>query len=363
MSSFANNHREIAIIGYYGWGNFGDDILASYVLDIVCQTIPPDRIIVTGPEGNYLERWFPGIRCKPGREIFQPASYPVRKVIFGGGGQFFAFPPSTTLNLWGLLKCKAYGRWRMIGWSNYRRLSAYAFCVGVGPLEGVGARWITRKFFKQCEHISVRDDVSKNLLSGAENVRVVADPSIGLSIKLSSICQRNSKTLGIVVREWSREPNITNLIVTLQSAAHGLRSRGWAVEFISFHSQYDTRVTALLRNRGEDVRDWKPQSETIQEFCKYLSGFQVLITLRAHGVFLGSLLGTVPIAVSIEPKLEISAASCGCLDYMISVETSSDEIVSAVERASIAYPLIRNWEDDLQALELESNRLDDWLRT
>ena len=358
-----NKHRDVAIIGYYGWGNFGDDLLASYVLDLVCRTIPPDRVLVRGPEGNYLERWFPGIRCRPGKEIFRSGSYVVRKVILGGGGQFFAFPPATFKNLWGLLKCKAYGRWRMIGWSRWRQLSAYAFCVGVGPLEGVGARWMTRRFLGRCEHISVRDAVSKELLSGIRNVRVVADPSIGLAATLSPISQRDPKTVGIVVRHWSRGPNVAELIVSLQSAAQSLRKLGWTVQFISFHSEYDREVTRLLWNNGENVRVWRPQSETILEFCQYLSGFQVLITMRAHGVFVGSLLGAVPVAVRIEPKLEISAAKCGCLDHMITVEASPTEIVTVVERAGMAGRVVHNWRDDLQALELESNRLRDWLRT
>ena len=78
-------------------------------------------------------------------------------------------------------------------------------------------------------------------------------------------------------------------------------------------------------------------------------------------MFLGSLVGAVPIAVRIEPKLEISAAKCGCLDYMIGVDTSPAEIVAVVEQASVAGPIVRDWRDELQALEVESNRLRDWL--
>jgi len=363
MSNYSNKHQVVAVIGYYGWGNFGDDLLASYVLDVVCRAIPPDRVIVMGPEGNYLERWFPGIRCRPCREIFQSGSYVVRKAIFGGGGQFFAFPPATFKNLWGLRKCKAFSRWRTIGWSRWRRLNAYAFCVGVGPLEGVGARWMTRKFLGQCEHISVRDAVSKEFLSGIRNVRVVPDPSIGLAATLTPVSQRDPKTVGIVVRRWSRGPSVAELIISMQSAAQSLRKLGWTVQFLSFHPEYDREIMRLLWKNGENVRVWRPQSETILKFCQYLSGFQVLITMRAHGVFLGSLLGAVPVAVRIEPKLEISAEKCGCLDYVIGVEASPDEIIALVERASMAGPIVNNWQNDLEALELETNYLSNWLRT
>ena len=361
-NDIADNQREIAIIGYYGWGNFGDDLLASYVIGQVSSLISPDKIIITGPEGNYLERWFPGIRCKAGKDIFLSGSYPVRKIIFGGGGQFFAFPPSNILNLWGLLKCKAYGRWRMIGFSNYRRLSAYAFCVGVGPLEGVGAKWMTRKFFQQCEQISVRDAISKNFLSCNENVRLAADPSIGLSIKSSSIGQQKSKILGVVVRDWSQGLNVSGIIKSLRSAAQVLRNRGWKVNFISFQPKYDKNVIQILLDNDENVKYWQPQSESIEDFCQYLSGFQVLITMRAHGVFIASQLGVVPIAVCIEPKLEITAERCGCLNYMINVETSPDQIVTKVELASKDYPRISNWEDEHQALKIESANLREWLQ-
>ena len=253
----------------------------------------------------------------------------------------------------------------MLGWSGWRQLSAYAFCVGVGPIAGIGAHWMTRKLLSRFEHISVRDAASKELLSslGICNVRVVPDPAVWLATILSATSQRDPKTVGIVVRRWPFEPSIAGLIVSLQSAAQILRKLGWTVQFISFQSEYDREVTQLLRNNGENVRDWRPQYETIPEFCQYLLGFQVLITMRAHGVLIGSLLGAVPIAVRIEPKLEISAEKYGCLDYIIGVDTSPAGIVNAVKRASTAGPIVHNWQDDIQALELESNRLCDWLRT
>ena len=360
-----NKHRDILVIGYYGHGNFGDDLITVYVLSLICRTVSPERIFVRAPEGSYVEKWFPGVQCISDQQLRQSTPQGIRKVIFGGGGLFYAFPPATFMSLWGLRKCKARQFLRMFGESRWRQFHTYALCIGVGPLEGIGAHWITRRFLSTFEHISVRDTVSAELLSklGIPNVRVVTDPVIGLMDIIQSRKQRNSKTLGIVVRSWSRSPNVAGLFFSLQSAAQNLRKLGWKVQFISFQPQSDTEVIQLLRNKDENVRGWMPEKETISDFCMYLSGFQVLVTMRAHGVFVSSLLGGIPIAVRIEPKLEISAATCGYPDYIIPLESSPEGIVNMVTQASVAGPTIHNWQDDIQALEAESNHLCDWLRT
>ena len=243
------NHRDIAVLGNYGRGNFGDDLLTDYVLSLVCQIVSPGRVLVSAPEGSYVEKWFPGIQCTPAQRILQSTYHEVRKVVFGGGGQFFAFPPATIKNRWGLRNSTVYRYWHMCGQSGWRQLRTYAFCVGVGPLDGIGARWITRRLLSMLDEISVRDAVSKQILAklGIRNVRVVTDPSIALATTLSPPPRRDPKTVGIVVRRWPRYPSVHGLIVALQSAAQSLRDLGWAVQFISFQSEYDMEVTRLLQ--------------------------------------------------------------------------------------------------------------------
>lgn len=359
------NDRDIWIYGYYGEGNFGDDLLATYLLTEVCRVVPPQRIAVSAPEGSYLERWFPGaVGVAVPRFFSKPPSLPT-KLVFGGGGQFHAFPPATLKNKLGLSNFSTICARPTIGWSRQGLMRMYAFCLGIGPLVGFGARLIASRILASCEHTSVRDTASIELLSklGIKKVRLVTDPSIWLANTLTPVPRRELAALGIVVRQWPFSGHTHSLIASLQSAAEIIRGRGIDVQFISFQPDYDLHIMRELQKMGEEVRAWIPEQVSIVSFCEYLSRFQVLVTMRAHGVYVASMLGIVPVAILIEPKLKIAAENCGYPDLAIDLNCAPSDVVAAVERAAALSPIVHDWSSDLRALEDETANLCSWLQS
>jgi polysaccharide pyruvyl transferase WcaK-like protein len=354
-------YRDIVVVGYYGYSNFGDDILSNYVLSQVCQAVSPERVSVSAPRNTYLEEWFPGIQCLPRHMLLQSHVDGAQKLVFGGGGLFHSFPPATPYNLWGLSSSSTYRFLRTLKLAGLRKARKYAFCVGVGPMVGRGGRWITRQFLRRFEQLSVRDSVSKHILLqlGIRSARLVADPSIDMVQSLPPNPQRDPKAIGIVVRAWPYTADTTNLSMTLQAAAAQLRYRGWKVQFISFQPRPDQ----LLLNANEDVRMWNPQQETIADFCRYLSRHTALVTMRAHGIYLAAMMGSIPLAINIEPKLPIAAARCGYLHNVISMDSSAETLVARIEQAIEQGPAALDWQADLAALEQEARRLRTWLQT
>jgi len=368
--SRADMERDVIVTGYYGAGNFGDDLIAQHVLELACRAVSPERVAVDAPPGSYLERWFPGVKCIP-LELF--AGYPARKerkLLFGGGGLFHAFPPTTPANLWGLHKATIHRQWQRLGGQHWSAARKFAFCVGVGPLEGKGARWITGELLKEFEHISVRDDASADILAelGIGNAVRACDVSVGFAGKLRDAMRSGPKprTLGIVVRGWKHPPAVDGLIVSLLASARLLRTAGWEVEFVSFQSgEYDSSqhlITRLLRDGGEAIREWSPEQERIPEFCDYMRRFAVLVTMRAHGVFLGAYLGAVPIAVVIEPKLAITASACGFQDRTVSITVSPAEIADMVTNCA-GESRSHDWSAELRRLNDEGDCVCKWLQS
>lgn len=360
-----DDSRDIAVIGNYGQGNFGDDLLSDYVIRAITCVVAPNRLIVTGPSGSYLETWFPGILCVPMDAVFRNPDKGVRKIIFGGGGQFFAFPPATPRNVWGLRKATAFRFRSMIRSVDRRRLEAYAFCVGIGPLEGFAARWITRSILTRIQQISVRDEVSCSFLRelGVDGFRMVTDPAVGSLVSLRSSSAIHGEKIGIIVRYWPRDMEADKCIASLLQAAALLRDFGHTVEFISFQRQYDEPALELLRTSGEEARIWDPMKDTIQGFCKYLSEFRALVTMRAHGLYAGTLMGVPCIAVEIEPKLRIAAENCGLGAYVVETSSSPAEIVETISKAIEQRTADRDWHTEIQRLESETERLCKWVQS
>lgn len=360
INNLPEKDRDIAVIGYYGEGNFGDDLLASYVLGHICKTVSPERILVSAPKDNYLEKWFPGICSTTLRSIYRPSPNVIRKVVFGGGGFFFSFKSPGLLNAWGARTSTAWKHYyRYRAFHRPDRLRFFACCVGIGPLSGSGARWITRKLLASFEQVSVRDRLSSELLD-LNNCRVTTDLSIGFASLEFPKAIQTEKSLGIVIRHWPFQ-NIDHLIHNLQNAAQTLRDRGWKVQFISFQESFDRAVINQLQQKGETTSSWNPAGETIQDFCQFLSGFNTIISMRAHGVFIASIFGVTPIPVRIEPKLEVTASKCRCSDRVLDFQCTPEEIVHAVEFSAFNPISPVDWTEDLFVLNAEMKRLDKWL--
>jgi hypothetical protein len=69
-----------------------------------------------------------------------------------------------------------------------------------------------------------------------------------------------------------------------------------------------------------------------------------------------------PVPIEIEPKLAITAEKCGCVENILGLESSTDEIVAVVSRASAVPYEAPAWRVEKAALDQEAQRLGAWLR-
>lgn len=277
--------RDILVTGYYGHGNFGDDILAHYVLTQILDVVPAERVVVTSPS-HYLEKWFPGIKCVHG--VPQDT---ISKVIFGGGGVF------------GTIRQLAYFTIRGIG----NAIPKYAFCVGVDSPQNFISAWAVGRFLRSFDEISVRDVRSYLALKqlGIWNSRIVVDPSLYLEEKFRD--NTPGEGIGIIIR---------NFPPTYVRDQH--------TTFISF--QKDTAA--------RHVRTWNPEEETIEEFCEYLSQFELVISERMHGIYLAAFMNIPFVAIGASPKMR-----------------------STVEMSNFH----GSWHKEQELLDAEARRLKQWL--
>jgi polysaccharide pyruvyl transferase WcaK-like protein len=348
---------QVAVIGYFGEGNFGDDLILHHVMGVVLGAMTAAQVVVSVGSAGMPAHWFPGVHRAALREIAHIAP---AKIVFGGGGTIYALPPATPANLWGLLSCTALGYWKAIGPHRWRRARSYAYCLGVGPLAGCGARWVTRRFMRQFERVSVRDPASTSLLSelGVANVTTATDPACAFATPIGPTAGARARRVGIIFRQWE---NTLVLQRELVVAARQLRQRAWDVELISLHPAVDAPAIEFFESNGDAVRRWRPDRESTLEFCRYLGSFGVLITMRGHGLLAGAMAGAVPVAVRIEPKLQVFAEQWGQPDLAFDPSASAGEIASMVEKAALAPLPQRDWSRDLAILDSESKRLREWL--
>ena len=157
-------HYGAALIGYYGFGNLGDELLLSACIDILTRCgISRSRIAVLSndPERtssdlgvDSVNRW----KLRELTNVFRKSE----RVIFGGGG---IFQDRTSLK-----SCVWY--WAVVRLARLMGARVYAVGQSVGPLESKLSRAFAGNALRSCRVVHVRDDKSLRLAEtlGCRNV-------------------------------------------------------------------------------------------------------------------------------------------------------------------------------------------------
>lgn len=302
------------IRGYYGAGNFGDDILALVAHASVTQFIASDCVAVECLSNGYLRDLLGGAQLVP-------RAMPDRDdvVILGGGGLFYDFSggnraariaeialPTVGARTFGA----AYNLLKRVKGRTERPWGKYniAYGLGIGPYAaGSRNRLLAAGILSHFSGIAVRDAVSYRiceewgLSDRTEQFTDIAFLDRFWKPALASPA-RSGDRIAIVVRDWKHAPTRNSYVASLVHASRQLRARGLTVTIVSFDDLADRSVVAQFDERFERLT-WLPSRYTLSDFASRLAQHDVIVSARAHGAILGACLGVPSICVAIEPKL------------------------------------------------------------
>lgn len=312
----------ITIVGAYGKGNLGDDILMNAVLASIRGVVPDSDVCVqTGPSVDYPLQWHPGIRFL---SVNSADPIATELLIYGGGTQFCAYAKTRG---WGdrigrasryLLRPSVLWqrcRTRTVKTIEFRR--AAAISLGVGPfVPGSSIEKRAQTYLRRLDWLSVRDSLSQEYCTnfGVKHTRLNADICSASEFwgagKVEPSSQRGHlERIGVIVRDWPYDREGGRYLHPLRKAIEQVRATGIHAEYISFAPHQDKSVVSQLRASGEEVLCWDPIRGSVADFVSLLGTFDLLVSSRAHGIIIGAALGIPSIAIEVESKLRVIAAS------------------------------------------------------
>lgn len=159
-----------AVLGYYGFGNLGDELLLEACLAMFGRCgVKRDEVIVltNAPEeisGPAVNRWHYREVVKALRES--------ESLLLGGGG---LFQDSTSVK-----SCLWY--WGIVRLARFLGCKVWAIGQSIGPLESFEGRLLARDALKRCEAVHVRDDASRLLAESMKCGRVIQGCDLVLSL-------------------------------------------------------------------------------------------------------------------------------------------------------------------------------------
>lgn len=298
--------QTIALLGYYGFGNSGDDALLRAILDDLRETAPMAGPVVLSfrPKKTRLEY---GVQSINRFNVFAISRLFSRcKLFLSGGGSLIQDVTST--------KSLLYYLW-MIKLAKKKGLPVMLYANGIGPLVRETNRKRVAPVLNTVDCITLRDEASMQTLRGLgvtkPDISLSADPALGLrqfdTADAKKLLEQSGLTDGepffcLSVRRWRGAPD--NLDAHFAALADYIaETYGLTPVFVPMQYEKDIAlcraVQGSMRQRSI-VLDSSMDTDTI---LGVLSLSQAAVAVRLHLLIFGTLLGLPVMGIDYDPKV------------------------------------------------------------
>ena len=305
------------LYGYYGQGNFGDDLLLRALVEGIAKRDPDAAFLVYSFDATprFDERWrvrfvplarlLDNIRRQPWKILLYLARFSgaIRNTdtFVIGGGALFIDKGQFNLSLALLYLMALYARLL------HRRVVLVG--VAVDHLELAINRWLTRRIFAAASFIAVREAPSLAFAPPRAEARLGADLALGLEWReLPAVPNRPRPVIGLCFIDHYRTVE--------DSPERHLAYEAAIRRLVENHRQrYDFAVVVLQRNRGQRddwLESWLNSDYGIASItlcdidsARALSrSVDLFVTTRFHLGLLGAIWDKPVMVVDHEAKME-----------------------------------------------------------
>jgi len=335
---------KIAVQGFYGMGNLGDEAILKALLREL-NKFSRIEVIVFSPGPEQVSRTH-GVKSLPsqGRRSFLQRIWEIKTsdlFVLGGGG---------LLKDYGCDSSNLEGWLRLLRLAKKLKVKTALYAVGVENIRYDDSRKFLRDALDGVDLITVRDSTSKDILKSIGvkgEVKVVADPAVllasGSARKIGDIPM--SPRIMICVRHWFdkgfyiEKPEVNeNFIRSLSVAADFLVEHYKAkIDFVPFRtaSYDDDRIVAkqvISYMRHKDRTRVHSCTPEVDEFAEMARQSSLVIGMRLHSLILATAVGVPVIGLEYMPKVRAYMDSIDQGNYSLKLEAlTSDKLIALIE--------------------------------
>lgn len=290
---------DIALCGYYGFGNLGDELLAEAAVSLAeeCGTPRSRMVVLSGNPAETrkslgteaVDRWSPS-------KVLE-ALKASRSLLLGGGG---LFQDSTSTR-------SAFYYWGVVRLAGLVRCRPWCFGQSVGPFRSMAAKALAREALGRCKERVVRDRSSLVMLE-EWGLEAKLAPDLVFSLKIGGEPQSNNgETVLVNLRPWkSGLPEFLAKALGDYGRRENVELRGIAL------ADEDAALMAKMDREGlmplagiERVRSLEDCSRVWRTGCSGAVG------MRLHFCILSVLAGLPLLGVPYDPKVAGLAEGVG----------------------------------------------------
>jgi polysaccharide pyruvyl transferase CsaB len=305
---------QIGVIGNYGAGNIGDEMILKGVLTMLRELFPYAEILVFSANPKETEKIHyvravkkipAGFRSFIRAFFYNPGKKELKKcdfVILGGGG-LFAGPEKKANMIWGIQAFYAL-----------RYKKPLIICgQSLGEFRSWFEKFIIRNVFSRAKLINLRDLASKQRLKKLGiRKKIYTSYDMAFRSRLKPIAVENKKIVAIALRQQKQlsnkfKNNISDFLNWL------IEKKDYQLRFLNFQKGKD-QDRKLHREISENIKDkTKVEMVYIKDINQTFDGLndiEFIIGMRFHSILSAIKINKPFIAINYATKLK------DCLDYL-----------------------------------------------
>lgn len=325
---------DVAISGYYGFGNSGDEALLKSVTADLRKLKPEIKIMVfsNDPEFTKREHNVDSVDRMSFFEVIKALKN--TKLLISGGGSLIQDATSTKSLMYylGIIRLAKHCGARVMLYAN-----------GVGPVNGKINRFLVKNTLNKVDFITLREEDSlselKRMGVDVPEIEVTADPALGLGIDENGTVAAKElfgekQPIAFSVREWK------TLCEKEKAAVEGcilrLNEMGYAPFLLPMQYSKDGKLCAEIAEKtGASVLDDK---YTVEQLLGILSRCPAVVGMRLHSLIYALAAGSVPVGIVYDPKVEGFMKYVGLSGSIAVSKLTEDGLFEAVLEAVNSKP-------------------------
>ena len=283
--------KNIAISGYYGFENFGDEAILSVLTKELKSREHNVTVFSKNPQITSSKLGVNSVYTFSLKSVNNTLKN--CDVLISGGGSLLQDATS--------LKSLFYYLFVIFLAEHYKK-NVIIFAQGIGPIKNPIGRMMTKKLLKKCKYITVRDEKSLFLLRGWDlKPDLVSDPVWNIETKPKVSMNR----IGVQLRSWKNMPQ-KYLFALAREINKNFSDR--EIYIYSFQDALDLDICkhfeAQLKLVNPKIKTKLLPAMSIDETVQSFSNLDYVIAMRYHACLLALKYGIPTLALSYDEKVE-----------------------------------------------------------
>lgn len=290
-TKMSEKNKNIAVSGYYGFENFGDEAILSVLTKELNAQGHYVTVFSKNPSNTAVKLGVNSVNTFAIKDVINTLKN--TDILISGGGSLLQDSTS--------LKSLFYYLFVIFTALHYKK-DVIIFAQGIGPIKNIIGKFFTKLLLKKCKYITVRDEKSLFLLrSWNLKLDLVSDPVWNMEVKEYIPMNR----VGVQLRSWK------GLSQKYLFALAREINKNFSDKEIYIYSFQDALDLDLCKHFEAQLKLVNPQIKTkllpalpIDETIQSFSNLDYLIAMRYHACLLALKYGIPTLALSYDEKVE-----------------------------------------------------------